>query len=60
MPDKALVLEDRKAKLTAEIQNDRNRYLRNARYNYFVGQVMSWGSLAATSVAALLGLGRVD
>jgi hypothetical protein len=56
MPDEAQILEDRKAQLIAEIQHDRDRYLRNARYNYFGAQVMSWGSLAATSVAALLGI----
>jgi hypothetical protein len=56
MPDEAQILESRKAQLVAEIKDDRIRYLRNARYNYFGAQVLSWGSLAAASVAALLGI----
>jgi hypothetical protein len=56
MPDDTQILEARKGKLLAEIEAERNWYLRNARWNYFTAQGMSWSSLAASGAAALLGL----
>jgi hypothetical protein len=56
MPNDTQALEDRKSKLLVDIENDRKSYLRNARWNYFTAQGMSWGSLAASGAAALLGL----
>jgi hypothetical protein len=56
MPDDAQILEARKSKLLGDIEADRKWYLRNSRWNYFAAQGMSWGSLAASSAAALLGL----
>jgi hypothetical protein len=56
MPSDTQVLEDRKSRLLEEIEADRKWYLKNARWNYFTAQGMSWGSLAASGAAALLGL----
>jgi len=56
MSDDAQLLEARKNKLLVDIEADSKRYLWNARRNYFTAQAMSWGSLAASGAAALLGL----
>ena len=56
MADDAQTLESRKAQLVAEISDDRVRYLQKARINYYGAQVLSWGSIAAASLAAVLGV----
>ena len=56
MPDDTQILDDRKNTLLAEIIADEKRYLRLARLNYYMAQVLLWASLAASSLAALLGL----
>jgi hypothetical protein len=56
MSDDTGVLKERIARLLEEFQADRGKYMRNARWNYFIGQGMSWLSLTASGLAALLGL----
>jgi hypothetical protein len=56
MTNDTQILEDRKSDLLQDLEIERASYLRNARWNYFSAQVMSWASLAASAAAALLGL----
>ncbi|PNE12151.1 MAG: hypothetical protein CR217_04865 [Beijerinckiaceae bacterium] len=56
MPDDTQSLDERKNTLLAEFIFDEKRYLRLARFNYFAAQGLLWASLAARSLAALLGL----
>ena len=56
MPDDTQSLDERKNTLLAEFIFDEKRYLRLARFNYYAAQGLLWASLAASSLAALLGL----
>jgi hypothetical protein len=56
MPDDKHSLDERKNALLAEFTFDERRYLHLARVNYYAAQGLLWASLAASSLAALLGL----
>jgi hypothetical protein len=56
MPDETDSLKARAATLAKELANERQRYLRNARTDYYTVQVMSFGSTVAGVAATLLGL----
>ncbi len=56
MADEPSQLQDRATKLFADLENERRRYLRNARSDYYMVQGMSWGSAAFGAAAAVLGV----
>lgn len=56
MANDTQILEDRKSNLLQDLETERASYLLNARLNYFGAQGMSWLSLAASGLAAFLGL----
>ena len=56
MHDDTQSLDERKNTLLAEFVFDEKRYLHLARFNYYAAQGLLWASLAASGLAALLGL----